>query len=63
MGFFNPHATDFILNLFWYVLHWLKFYAFTRRSLAFNWLSGSLATMVRLLRTKRALRREPRHCL
>lgn len=62
MGFFNPHATDFILNAFQYVAHWLKFYAFTRRSLALNWLFGSLATMARLLRLKRLLRREPRDC-
>ncbi|MBL6974689.1 MAG: GNAT family N-acetyltransferase [Deltaproteobacteria bacterium] len=59
MGFFNPHAVDFILNLFRYLAHWFRFYAFTRRSLAFNWFWGSLVTMAHLLRVKRRLRKEP----
>lgn len=62
MGFFNPHAVDFILNLFRYLVHWFRFYAFTRRSLAFNWLWGSLVTMVHLLKVKRRVRRKPQDC-
>ncbi len=53
MGFFNPHASDYILNLFAYAWHWLKFYAFSKHGLVFNWLWGSLVVMVRLLRLRR----------
>jgi len=59
MGFFNPHAGDFILNLFSYVLHWLKHYAFSRRSLLFNWFFGSLVVVRELCRRKRVLRLRP----
>lgn len=52
MGFFNPHSSDFILNVFSYVAHWFRHYAFSRRSLALNWLVGSLATMGALLRQR-----------
>jgi len=53
MGFFNPHASDYILNLFAYAWHWLRFYAFSRRSLVLPWLWGSLVVLVRLLRLRR----------
>lgn len=59
MGFFNPHATDFILNVFAYLGHWLRFYAFSRRSLVWTWLWGSLVVMQRLLRQKKALHKAP----
>ncbi len=59
MGFFNPHATDFILNAFAYLSHWLRHYAFSRRSLVGSWLWGSLVVMQRLLRQKKALRKAP----
>lgn len=59
MGFFNPHATDFILNVFEYLAHWLRHYAFTRRSLVWTWLWGSLVVMQRLLRQKNAQHRVP----
>lgn len=59
MGFFNPHATDFILNLFRYIAHWFKFYAFSRRSILFNWFWGSLQSISKLLKLKRKLRKEP----
>jgi UDP-2,3-diacylglucosamine pyrophosphatase LpxH len=59
MGFFNPHATDYILNLYRYVAHWLRHYAFSRRNLALNWLWGSLVVMVMLLRNKRQLHPPP----
>ncbi len=53
MGYFNPHASDYILNVFAYITHWLRYYAFSRRSLALSWFIGSLVVMHRLLRTKR----------
>ena len=62
MGYFNPHASDYILNLYSYIVHWLKYYAFTRRSLAFNWFFGSLLVLVRLLRTKKKLIAPPPDC-
>ncbi|MBI5544855.1 MAG: hypothetical protein HY901_13275, partial [Deltaproteobacteria bacterium] len=59
MGYFNPHASDYILNVFAYVAHWLRCYAFTRRSLALNWFLGSLLVIFQMLRTRRLLRRAP----
>jgi len=59
MGFFNPFAADFILNLFAYATHWLRHYAFTRRSLVFPWLLGSLVVMGKLLRMRKLFRRAP----
>jgi UDP-2,3-diacylglucosamine pyrophosphatase LpxH len=52
MGYFNPHATDFILDIFQYLAHWWRHYALTRRSLVFNWLVGSLVVTWQLLRTR-----------
>ncbi len=60
MGFFNPHTTDYILNIYSYLAHWFKFYAFSRHSLLFSWLLGSFMTLRRLLSTKRRLVRRPR---
>ncbi|MBN2493380.1 MAG: metallophosphoesterase [Deltaproteobacteria bacterium] len=57
MGTFNPHASDYILNLSRYFTHWLKHYAFRRRSLLFSWLWGSLVVMSRLLGIRRRLLR------
>ena len=59
MGFFNPHASDYILNLYRYFTHWLRYYAFSRRSTALNWLGGSLVVMFMLLRNKKKLLRPP----
>jgi UDP-2,3-diacylglucosamine pyrophosphatase LpxH len=55
MGYFNPHAADFILNFFRYMRHWLDYYAFTRRSLFWSWLVGSVLVIVRLLEMKKRL--------
>ncbi len=60
MGFFNPHASDYILNLFSYAWHWLKHYAFTRRSLLFNWLWYSLVVIGKLLKIRRRLLGKPK---
>ena len=59
MGYFNPHAGDFILNVFHYVSHWLRFYAFSRHTLVLTWFLGSLRALGRLLETKKRLRRRP----
>ena len=60
MGFFNPHASDYILNVFAYFLHWLRHYAFSRRSIVIHWFWGSLVVMGKLLRIRKELLRAPR---
>ncbi|RME25699.1 MAG: hypothetical protein D6806_07460 [Deltaproteobacteria bacterium] len=57
MGFFNPHASDFITSLWGYLKHWWRHYALSRRSLLFNWLWGSVVALGRLLRRRRWFRR------
>ena len=59
MGTFNPHATDFILSLGGYIRHWLKHYAFTRRSILFTWLFGSFRALFAMLGTRRRLHARP----
>lgn len=59
MGYFNPHASDYILNMFAYAAHWLRYYAFSRRSLALNWAWGSLLVIAKLLRLKKKLHSAP----
>ncbi|MBN1773401.1 MAG: metallophosphoesterase [Deltaproteobacteria bacterium] len=59
MGFFNPHATDYILNLYRYLAHWFRHYAFSKHSLAWNWLRGSVTAVRALLRIKRKNLRRP----
>jgi UDP-2,3-diacylglucosamine pyrophosphatase LpxH len=53
MGYFNPHAEDFVLSVPEYVAHWLRNYLFTRRSLMFAWLWGSILTLFGSLRTRK----------
>ncbi len=59
MGFFNPHASDYILNVYRYIVHWLRHYAFSRRGIAIRFLVGSMIVMAHLLRNKGALQRHP----
>ncbi len=59
MGYFNPHTTDYILNMYSYLAHWFRYYAFSRHSLLFSWLLGSFMTLRRLLSTKRRMVRRP----
>jgi UDP-2,3-diacylglucosamine pyrophosphatase LpxH len=59
MGYFNPHATDYILNLYAYLAHWVRYYAFSKYSLAWNWLRGSITVVRTLLRVKRKNLRRP----
>ncbi len=56
IGFFNPHASDYILNIYRYMSHWLRYYAFSRRGLAMVWFTGSLLVMAEMLRIKRKTR-------
>lgn len=59
IGFFNPHATDFILGAFGYIRHWLRHYAFSRRMLILTWLVGSLRALIALFGTRARLERHP----
>ncbi len=59
IGFFNPHATDFILDAAGYLGHWLRHYAFTRRALILTWLIGSIRALFALLDTRSRLARNP----
>lgn len=59
IGFFNPHATDFILSAGGYLAHWWRHYALSRRSLVLNWLLGSLRALFALLAIHRAQHRAP----
>jgi UDP-2,3-diacylglucosamine pyrophosphatase LpxH len=52
MGFFNPHSGEYILNVFRYLAHWLRYYAWSRRGLFIPWLWGSLVVVATLLRLK-----------
>ncbi|MBI5480087.1 MAG: metallophosphoesterase [Deltaproteobacteria bacterium] len=55
MGFFNPHTGEYILNIFRYLAHWVRHYAWSRRGLVVPWLWGSLVVMATLLNLKRKL--------
>jgi UDP-2,3-diacylglucosamine pyrophosphatase LpxH len=59
MGFFNPHASDYIMQMYHYVLHWLRFYAFSRHGIVWNWFWGSLLVVARLLALKKASHKRP----
>jgi len=59
IGFFNPHATDFILSGFGYLRHWLRHYAFTRRMLILTWFIGSIRALVALLKIRSRLKLHP----
>jgi UDP-2,3-diacylglucosamine pyrophosphatase LpxH len=63
MGYFNPHVDDsFMLSFFGYIVHWARYYLFSRRSLAFAWALGAGRTIVELVRRRdpesRARRRQ-----
>ena len=52
LGFFNPRSTDYICNLPGYFAHWLRYYAFSRRSILFGWALGTLMVLVRVMRLR-----------
>lgn len=55
MGFFNPHASDYILSGGAYFMHWFTKYAFTKRGLVLNWILGSIKVFFKLLYVKQKL--------
>lgn len=59
MGFFNPHASDFILNVFHYAAHWFRHYAFSKRGIVWNWFWGSVLVMSELLAMKKRIHTRP----
>ncbi len=53
MGYFNPHVdSSFMLSAPGYVLHWARYYLFSRRSLALAWANGAVRTLLELLRVR-----------
>ncbi len=52
MGFFNPHASEFIMSLYDYVVHWFRHYALSRHSIIVPWFLGSLVVIGKLLKVK-----------
>ena len=53
LGFFNPHEADgFILSFLAYLAHWVRHYAFTRRSLIGAWFWGSLLVLKGTLKNR-----------
>lgn len=51
LGYFNPNVDEsFLLSLGGYFTHWLRYYAWSRRSLALRWVFGTLLVAASLLR-------------
>jgi len=59
IGFFNPHATDYILTAYGYIRHWVRHYAFSGRALVTPWLIGSVRALVALLGNRARLEASP----
>ena len=59
MGTFNPYASDYIMNLYAYVSHWLRHYALTRRSILIPYITGTVLVMKQMLDFRRRLLRPP----
>jgi UDP-2,3-diacylglucosamine pyrophosphatase LpxH len=53
MGYFNPHVdSSFMLSILGYIAHWIRYYLFSRRSLAFAWVTGAARTFLKLLHVR-----------
>jgi UDP-2,3-diacylglucosamine pyrophosphatase LpxH len=53
MGYFNPHVdSSFMLSILGYVAHWVRYYLFSRRSLALAWATGAARSFLKLLRVR-----------
>jgi UDP-2,3-diacylglucosamine pyrophosphatase LpxH len=53
LGYFNPHVdSSCMLSAVGYVGHWARYYLFSRRSLAFVWISGAVRTVLELVRCR-----------
>lgn len=59
IGFFNPHATDYILTAYGYLRHWVRHYAFSGRALFTPWLIGSVRALIALLGNRARLEANP----
>ena len=62
MGYFNPHAADFILGFFAYASHWFKHYALSKRNLVLAWFFGSIRVVMECFAIKKKLHKpSPEH--
>lgn len=53
MGYFNPHVDEtFLLTPWGYVVHWARYWLFTRRSILATWAAGAARTLVKLVRSR-----------
>src|SRR5262249_51072031 len=53
MGYFNPHVDEsHVLSAIGYVHHWLRYYAFSSRSLFGAWAFGAIRTVLGLARAR-----------
>jgi hypothetical protein len=53
MGYFNPHVDgSFMLSALGYLVHWAKYYLFSRRSLAIAYARGAAHTVAELIRRR-----------
>jgi UDP-2,3-diacylglucosamine pyrophosphatase LpxH len=53
MGFFNPHVDDsYMLTALGYLVHWARYYLFSRHSLAFAYAHGAARTLLQLVRRR-----------
>jgi UDP-2,3-diacylglucosamine pyrophosphatase LpxH len=51
MGYFNPYDDrSFMLSTPRYLLHWVRYYLFTRRSLAVRWFLGAINVVSQVIR-------------
>lgn len=60
LGYFNPRSTDYINNLPGYFAHWLRYYAFSHRSILFGWFLGTMMVLVRVMRLRNQLWKQAR---
>jgi len=53
MGFFNPYDDrSFMLSVPRYVKHWVRYYLFSRRSLAVRWFAGAIRVVLEVIRRR-----------
>jgi len=53
MGYFNPHVDgSFMLSALGYLVHWARYYLFSRRSLAIAYARGDAHTVAELIRRR-----------
>jgi len=53
MGYFNAYdERSFMLSVPRYLVHWARYYLFTRRSLAVTWFAGALRVLASILKSR-----------